>query len=57
MSADGIDPVNESKIYSDGPDEDMTGDAYGGYSAELTEGDMPVDSEEYLSHDSTDWTI
>merc|ERR1711867_308298 len=54
VSTDGIDPINESEIYSDGSDEDMTGGAYGGYAAELTEGDMPVNSEEYLSEDSTD---
>ena len=30
------------------------GGAYGGYAAKLTEGDVPVDSEEYLSDDSTD---
>ena len=54
MSSDGIDPGNESKIYSDGSDEDMTGGAYGGYAAELTEGDMPLNSEEYLSDNSTD---
>ena len=51
---DRSDPVDESEIYSDKSDEDMTGGAYGGYAAELTEGDMPVDSEEYLLDDSTD---
>ena len=43
VSAKGIDPVNESEIYSNGSDKDMTGGAYGGYAAELTEGNMPVD--------------
>ena len=32
----------------------MVDGAYGRYAAELTEEDMPVDSEEYLSDDSTD---
>ena len=54
VSTDGIDPVNKSEIYSDRSDEDMTNCAYGGYAAELTEGDMPVDSEEYLVDNSTD---
>ena len=42
------------EIYSDGSDKDMMGGAYGGCVAELTEGDIPVDSEEYLSDDYTD---
>ena len=54
MSTDGINPVNEREIYSDDSDEDMVGGAYGGYAAELIDGDMPIDHEEYLSDDSTD---
>ena len=49
-----MNPVNESKIYSDDSDKDMVGGAYGGYAAELINGDMPMDHEEYLSDDSTD---
>ena len=51
VSTDGIDPIDESEIYSDWSDEDMVDGAYGRYAAELTEEDMPVDSEEYLSDD------
>ena len=54
MSTDWIDPIDEREIYSDGSDEDMMGGAYGGYAAELTEGDILVNSKEYLSDDSTD---
>ena len=54
MLANGINPVNEREIYSNESDEDMVGGAYGGYAAELIDGDMPVNSEEYLSDDSTD---
>ena len=53
VSTDGIDPIDEREIYSDGSDEDMMGGVYIGYAAEMT-GDIPVDSEEYLSDDSTD---
>ena len=42
------------EIYSDDSDEDMVGGAYGGYAAELIDGDMPINHEEYLSDDSTD---
>ena len=54
VSTDGIDLVNEREIYSDESDEDMVGGAYGGYAAELIDGDMPVNPEEYLSDNSID---
>ena len=36
VSADGIDPIDESEIYSNGSDKDMIDGAYSGYAAELT---------------------
>lgn len=53
VSAEGINPVDESEIYSDDSDEDMVGGAYGGYAAELIDGEMPIDHKEYLSDDCT----
>ena len=44
VSAELIDPVDEREIYSDESDEDMVGGAYGGYTAELMDGDIPVNS-------------
>ena len=46
VSVELINPVNEREIYSDESDEDMVGGVYGGYTAELMDGDIPVDSEE-----------
>ena len=54
VSAEDVDPVEKREIYSDSSNEDLSGGAYGGYAAELTEGQMQVDFEEYLSDESTD---
>ena len=54
VSTESIDPVDEREIYSDESDEDMVGGAYRGYTAELMNGDISVDSEDYLSDASTD---
>lgn len=54
VSAELINPVDKREVYSDQSDEDMVGGAYGGYTAELMDGDIPVDSEDYLSDATTD---
>ena len=47
--------MDEREIYTDSSDgEDLAGGAHGGYVAQLVEGQMPVNFEEYLSDESTD---
>ena len=59
ISVEGENLVDEREIYtSDSSDgEDMGEGAYGGYVAQLMEGKMPVDLEEYLSDESTDMSF
>ena len=58
VSAEDMDPVDEREIYSDSSDgEELIGGAHGGYVAELTEGQMPIDLEEYISDESTDMSF
>ena len=50
VSAEGVNPVDESEIYTDSSDgKELPDGAHGGYTAQLTEGQIPIDSEEYLS--------
>ena len=55
VSAEDVNPVDESEIYSDSSEgEELPDGAYGGYAARVTEGQIPVNLEEYMSDKSND---